>query len=120
MVTVIALTGTANAPAQSTHPAMPAVVLIPNNLHMLRGACAWVASGHAAAAPPSSVMNARRFIATATLPRGGARSCVRADDGPGKREARRLRPVQPLARQAPAQVRHGRSLRPGRLGPPRE
>jgi hypothetical protein len=67
MVTVIALTGTANAPAQSTHPAMPAVVLIPNNPHLLRGACAWVASGHAAAAPPSSVMNARRFNATATV-----------------------------------------------------
>src|SRR5437016_976654 len=39
MVTVIALTGTANAPAQSTHPAMPAAVLIPNNPHMLRGGC---------------------------------------------------------------------------------
>jgi hypothetical protein len=34
MVRVIALTGAANAPAQSTHPAMPAVVLITNNPDM--------------------------------------------------------------------------------------
>src|SRR6516225_9825721 len=43
----------------------------------LRACCAFAASGHAAAAPPSSVMNARLFMCG--WPPPGKRSCV---DGP--------------------------------------
>jgi hypothetical protein len=49
----------ANIPAPSRYPIMRIV-----------GCCARAASGHAAAAPPSSVMNARRFMCP--VPRYGA------------------------------------------------
>src|SRR5262249_34988902 len=38
-------------------------------VYLLSACCALVDSGHAAAAPPSSVMNSRRFIALTANPR---------------------------------------------------